>query len=66
MRHKMGNHPEGGVNVFGNRFEADIAPNKKRVDIRDRKGNRMFTLLSREDLEELRDISIHILDGMAE
>lgn len=66
MRNKMGAHSEGGTNVQGNRFEADVSPNKKRVDIKDRKGNRMFTLLNREDLEELRDMSMHLLEGMVE
>lgn len=66
MRNRMGNHSEGGTNISGNRFEADVAPNKKRADIKDRKGNRLFPLLNREDLEELRDMSIHLLDGMVE
>jgi hypothetical protein len=55
---------EGGTHVSGNRFEADLAPNRSRADIKDRKNNRLFTLLSREDLEELRDLAAEILRMM--
>jgi hypothetical protein len=48
---------EGGTNLQGNRFEADVSPNKARADIKDRKGNRLFTLLSREDIMELHELT---------
>ncbi len=60
---EMGNH-EGGTNLQGNRFEADVARNRSRADIKDRKNNRLFILLSREDLEELRDIVAELLRMM--
>lgn len=46
-------HSEGGTNIHGNRFEADVSPNQRLADIKDRKNNRFLTLLNREDLEEL-------------
>lgn len=57
-------HSEGGTNIQGNRFEADIARNRSRADIKDRKGHKLFTLLNREDLQELRDISDELLRMM--
>jgi hypothetical protein len=50
-------HKEGGTNIQGNRFEADVSPNQQRADIKDRKGNRLFTLLSREDIMELHELT---------
>lgn len=50
-------HSEGGTNLQGNRFEADVSPNRKNVDIKDRKGNRLFTLLSKEDIMELHELT---------
>lgn len=50
-------HGEGGTNLSGNRFEADVSPNRKNADIRDRKGNRFFTLLSKEDIMELHELT---------
>lgn len=57
-------HSEGGTNLQGNRFEADVARNRSRADIKDRKNNRLFILLNREDLEELRDIAAELLRMM--
>lgn len=48
---------EGGTNIQGNRFEADVSPDRKRVDIKDRKGHRLFTLLSKEDIMELHELA---------
>lgn len=45
----------------GNRFEADVAPNRSRADIRDVKNRRLFVLLSREDLEELHELTGELL-----
>lgn len=53
----MPDHREGGTNLQGNRFEADLSPNKARADIKDRKGNRLFALLSREDIMELHELT---------
>lgn len=50
-------HSEGGTNLQGNRFEADVSPNKERVDIKDRKNNRLFHTLSREDIMELHELT---------
>lgn len=55
---------EGGTHVSGNRFEADLAPNKSRADIRDRKHNRLFMLMNREDLQELRELADELLSMM--
>jgi hypothetical protein len=62
----MPEHKEGGTNVSGNRFEADISPNRSRADIKDRKNNRLFSLMNREDLEELRDLAAELLGMMPE
>lgn len=52
---------EGGTNIRGNRFEADLAKNKKLADIRDRKNNRLFVILSHEDIRELHDLTAELL-----
>lgn len=55
---------EGGIHLQGNRFEADISPNKSRADIKDRKNSKLFLLMSREDLEELRELTGELLGMM--
>ena len=57
-------HKEGGTNISGNRFEADLAPNRSTADVRDRKYNRLFMLMNREDLSELRDLAEELLGMM--
>lgn len=57
---------EGGKNLQGNRFEADVAPNKSRADVKDRKNNRLFILLNREDIEELHELTGELLRRMPE
>lgn len=57
-------HSEGGTNIQGNRFEADVSPNQQRADIKDRKNNRLLMLLNREDLEELRAMVSAVLELM--
>lgn len=52
---------EGGTHFAGNRFEADVSPNRKRVDVKDRKGHKLFTLLAREDIEELKELAEELL-----
>lgn len=54
-------HSEGGVNLRGNRFEADMSPNRSRADIKDRKNSKLFIMLSREDLEELHELTGKLL-----
>lgn len=61
---KMPDYSEGGTNVQGNRFEADVSKNRSRADIRDRKHNRLFMLMDRGDLEELRDLAAELLAMM--
>ena len=43
------------MKMTGNRFEADVSPNKKFVDIRDRKLAGILTLLRLGDIQQLRD-----------
>lgn len=57
-------HSEGGTNLRGNRFEADLALNKSRADIKDRKNSKLFLLLSREDLQELHELTGELLRSM--
>jgi len=57
---KMGTS-EGGTNIRGNRFEADLAKNRKIADIRDRKNGRLFVILNREDMQELHDLTGELL-----
>jgi hypothetical protein len=57
---------EGGTNIRGNRFEADLARNKKVADIRDRKNSRLITILNREDIQELHDLTAELLSMLAE
>jgi hypothetical protein len=57
---------EGGTNIRGNRFEADLARNRQLADVRDRKNNRLFVILSREDLQELHDLTEKVLEMMPE
>lgn len=62
----MPDHGEGGTNLQGNRFEADVSPNGKRSDIKDRKGGRLWTLLSLEDIEELHELTSELRKMMIE
>ncbi len=57
---------EGGTNLQGNRFEADVSPNKTRADIRDRKISRLFHTLDREDIRELHELTEELLRMMQE
>lgn len=43
------------MKMTGNRFEADVSPNKKFVDIRDRKLAGILTLLKLGEIQQLRD-----------
>lgn len=43
------------MKMTGNRFEADVSPNKKFVDIRDRKLAGILTLLKLGDIQQIRD-----------
>lgn len=59
-------HSKGGTNLQGNRFEADVAKNGSRSDIRDRKGGRLFMLMSLEDIEELHELTSELRKMMTE
>jgi len=61
----MTKHNEGGTNIQGNRFEADVSRNKQRADIKDRKIGRVLHTLNREDVQELHDMAAELL-GMME
>lgn len=49
----------------GNRFEASVAPNRSRTDIKDRKNSKLFLLMSREDVQELHEMTGQLLQIMA-
>ncbi len=55
---------EGGTNLQGNRFEADVSPSKTRADIRDRKISRLFHTLDRDDIQELHELTEELLRMM--
>jgi hypothetical protein len=57
---------EGGTNLQGNRFEADVSPNKARADIRDRKISRLIHTLNKEDVRELHELTEELLQMMRE
>lgn len=62
----MAHSSEGGTNIQGNRFEADVAPNRARADIKDRKIHRLLHTLNREDIQELHDLTNELLKMMPE
>lgn len=62
----MSDHKEGGTNIQGNRFEADVSRNRSRADIKDKKSGRVFTLLNPEDVLELKDLAFELLRMMSD
>jgi len=47
--------------ITGNRFEASLSPNKKFVDIKDRKHTGILTVLTLANIQELKDGVDHLL-----